>query len=114
MKHLKSFKNPINKDIIQNIKDILQELEDEEGFIIQVRYYASNYSVKIAYYGYVHDWFDKIKDYVLQLIDYMNSENYSNYNITDVTALNRFNYSNISIYERNIKSSFSKYFLITF
>lgn len=94
MKHLKKFNESIESEILQNARDIMQELKDDKAFIIHIDEVDDKYiRVSISYKGprglhfiKIKYWFSKIKEYILSLIDYMYSEdfNYKLYSFRNV------------------------------
>lgn len=92
MKYLKPFNESIDNvyNILQNIEDILQDLKDDEfkidafgnkkdnSIIIRISKDFSNYSKD---YTHINFLYEKSKDYIYRLIDYMNNEQYHNFGI---------------------------------
>ncbi len=81
MKHLKRFNESVNNEVIQNIKDILIDLEDE-GFITNV-YHINNSDINVSISKPssngslpIIEFYTHLKDYIIRLIDYTESESY--------------------------------------
>lgn len=86
MKYLRKYNEALNSNIVQNIEDILQDLKDDEfytkvikndnGINISIAKKEPNEEVR---YLLIDQIYFEIKDYILQLIDYLKSESYVYY-----------------------------------